>query len=220
MAKSKYRHSALIIGLGRFGGAAARRLAALGWDVVGVDKDPNVVQDFQDELEHVVQLDASDEEALASVGVPDFEICIVSRGGSIESSVLLVLNLQHLNARRIVAKAVSEYHARILRRLEVENIVFPELDAGVNLAESLQSPHLTRWTKIGEDQELAILHVPKGRAGSTLNIWEATHRPSLQILAQLSPDGRPLKLDKHAPLEAGEVLVVLGKPEDIMALGS
>ena len=213
------RHSALVIGLGRFGSAVARRLLSLGWDVVGVDNNPTVVEDLQHVLEHIMLLDASDEEALASVGVPDFEVCIVARGGSIEGSVLFVLNLQHLEAKRVVAKAVSEYHARILRRLGVENIVFPELNAGTNLAESLQAPHLAHWMPITEQTELAVVRVPKGRAGCPLNLWRETQRPSLRIVARISAEGQLLNIDNFSLLEPGEILIVIGTPDDVIALG-
>lgn len=216
----KYRHSALVIGLGRFGSAAAERLATLGWDIVGVDVNPKVIEEVQDRLAHVVQLDASDEVALSSLGVSDFEVCIVSRGDSIESSLLLVLNLQHLGAKRIVAKAASQYHARILERLGVSQIIFPEADAGTRLAESLQSPHLTQWMHIAADRELAVIRVPKGRAGAPLNLWREIHGKSLQILGHLTPDGRPLRVDMHMPLEHNEVLIVVGEIKDILALAS
>lgn len=211
--------SALIVGLGRFGSSAAERLQEMGWEVVGVDLNPGVVEAMKDRLEHVMQLDASDEEALASVGVPDFDVCIVSRGESIENSLLLVLNLQHLEARKIVAKAGSEYHVRILKRLGIEHTVFPEHSAGAQLAEHLQAPHLAQWMEISEDRELAVIRVPKGRAGCTLDTWRATHRPSLQILARLSPEGRPLIIDRHIILNSGDILIVIGTHEDILALG-
>lgn len=214
----KSRHSALVVGLGRFGSAAAERLVALGWDVVGVDVNTKVIESVQDRLAHVVQLDASDEAALSSLGVSDFEVCIVSRGDSIESSLLLVLNLQHLEAKRIVAKAASQYHARILVRLGVSQIIFPEADAGNRLAESLQSPHLAQWMQISEDRELAIIRVPKGRAGCPLNLWREIHGKSLQILGHLTPEGRPLKLDMHMPLQRDEILIVVGEVKDILAL--
>jgi trk system potassium uptake protein TrkA len=166
-----------------------------------------------------LQLDASDEEALASVGVADFDVCIVSRGESIENSLLLVLNLQHLEARKIVAKAGSEYHVRILKRLGIEDVIFPERSAGAQLAEHLQAPHLAQWMEISEDRELAVIKVPKGRANCTLDTWRAIHRPSLQILARLSAEGRPQVIDRHVILQPGEILIVIGTHEDILALG-
>lgn len=215
----KHRHSALVIGLGRFGSAAAERLVALGWEVVGVDINPEVVQDLRDHLAHVVQLDASDMEALATIGVPDFEVCIVSRGTSIESSILLVLNLQQLGAQMIVAKAATEHHARILRRLGVNQIVFPERDAGVRLAESLESPHLVQWLQIAEDRELAVVSVPEERVGTRLRDWKELTRPSLTILGHLTAAGRALDLDLNAPLGRDETIVVVGPVRDILALG-
>lgn len=214
----KARHSALVVGLGRFGTAAAQRLTTFGWDVVGVDVDPSVIEHVQDMLPHVMQLDASDEDALATLGIPDFEVCIVSRGDSIESSLLLVLNLQQLGAKRIVAKASSQYHARIMERLGVSQIIFPEADAGIRLAESLESPHLTQWMHISDDREMAMIRVPKGRDGSPLDLWREVHSPSIHVLGHLTPEGRPLNLDMHMPLKRDEILIVVGEAKDILAL--
>jgi trk system potassium uptake protein len=216
----RVKHSALIVGLGRFGSAAAERLMALGWEVVGIDLNAHVVQDMQDRIEHVVQLDASDEAALRTLGVPDFEVCVVSRGTSVESSILLVLNLQQLGAKCIMAKAQSDYHARILRQLGVNEIVFPERDAGVRLAESLQSPYLVQWLQISEDRELAVIRVPEERVGTSLKKWREMHKPSLQILGHLTAAGRPLNLDMNAPLGREETIVVVGTVQDIITLGS
>jgi trk system potassium uptake protein TrkA len=215
----KFTRSALIIGLGRFGSATAKRLAELGWDVVGVDKNPLVVQHMSDYLTHVLELDAADEDALATVGVADFSVCIVSRGESVESSILLVLNLQNLGARRIVAKAISPYHAKIIRRLGVEDIIFPEMDAGRRLAETLQAPHLTWWTQLDSERLIGLIKVPKSRSGSPLDLWEASRRPSLAILAHLDSSGKPLIIDRHAPLKEGEILLVSGLSSDLLAFG-
>ena len=216
MAKEK--HSALIVGMGRFGRAAAERLVALNWDVVGVDRDPEVIREIQDRLEHIVELDASDEEALATLGVPDFEVCIVSRAESIEGSILLVLNLQNLGAKVIVAKAASEHHARVLRRLGVQRIVFPERDAGVRLAEGLDSPHLVQWVKLWKDTELAVLRVPESRVGTQIKQWRELSRSALQIVAHLTAAGKPLELNPETGLGLDEILIVVGPTQAILAL--
>ncbi len=213
------KSSALVVGLGRFGTAAACRLVALGWDVVGVDLSAEVVQTARDRLGHAVQLDASDEEALATVGVPDFDVCIVSRGTSMESSILLVLNLQQLGAKQIVAKAASEQHARVLQRLGVDRIVFPERDAGTHLAEALQSPHLVEWIDLAHDRELGALKVPEKRAGTTLAQWSDLHQSSLKILAHLTPAGQVLPLDHTTLLNHDDIIVVVGPLKAILNVG-
>lgn len=217
--KRKIKRSALVVGLGRFGSAAAERLVALGWDVVGIDLDPAVVQSMRDRLGHVLELDASDEAALASVGVPTFDACIVSGASSVETSILLILNLQSLGAKSIIAKAATEHHARILRRLEVDQMIFPERDAGIHLAESLQSPHLVQWVNLDQDHELAALRVPQRWVGQPLERWRELQRPSLTILARLDAAGNPIRLHPDTPLEEGEKIVVVGSPADILALG-
>jgi trk system potassium uptake protein TrkA len=213
------KRSALVVGLGRFGSAAAERLVTLGWDVVGVDSDPRVVQEMRDRVGHVLELNASDEDALAIVGVPEFDVCIVSGASTIETSILIVLNLQALGAKFIVAKSASEYHGRILRRLDVDKMIYPERDAGVHLAESLQSPHVVEWIDLDENQELAAVRVPPHRVGQPLSQWRELLRPSLQILARLDSAGKRREMEKDAPLEAGEKIVVVGPPQDILSLG-
>lgn len=217
--KKKRKRSALIVGLGRFGTAAANRLVALGWEVVGVDLNAEVVQGMRDRLHHVVQLDASDDVALGTVGVSDFEVCIVSRGTSMESSILLVLNLQQLGAVNIVAKAASDKHAQILQRLGVNQIVFPERDAGHHLAETLQSPHLVEWIDLSDNQELGAIRVPESRVGTRLKHWREIQRTPLRVLARLNAQGEPLPVDMDAQLGAGEVLVIVGPLHCILSMG-
>lgn len=219
MGRRNERRSALIVGLGRFGTATAERLIALGWDVVGLDVSAEVVQHMRDRLGHVVQLDARDEEALVTMDVPSFDVCVVSSAAGIESSLLLVMNLQQLEARRIVAKAATEYHARILRRVGVEDIVFPERDAGVHLAENLQAPNLVQWIHMKGERDVALVSVPGRRAGTRLREWREIHRPSLYLLGRLTADGKPVDLNRDIPLQEGDTLVVVGPLDELLTLG-
>jgi trk system potassium uptake protein TrkA len=209
------RHSALVIGLGRFGSAVARRLLSLGWDVVGVDNDPVVVEGLQHELEHIMLLDASDEEALASVGVPDFEVCIVARGGSIEGSVLFVLNLQHLEAKRVVAKAVSEYHsAHSAPTGRGKRSTIPELKPGTNLAESLQAPHLNTGSPTRKDR-LAVVRVPKVAPVVRHNLWRETQRPSRALWRAFQQKDNCSTFDNFSLLDRVNQVVIRQRPDDV-----
>jgi trk system potassium uptake protein TrkA len=216
---SKSKHSALVVGLGLFGRATAERLRALGWDVVGIDEDAAVVQELRDSLSYVVQLDACDEEALATIGVPDFEVCIITSSESLENSILLALNLQQLGAKYTVAKVASVYHARIMWRLGVDRVIFPEYEGGTRLAETLQSPHLVAWIDLSKEQELGVVRVPETRAGSSLKEWKELQRPALQVLGRLSATGQVLELDWDVALERDETLVVVGPLAEILAVG-
>jgi hypothetical protein len=131
----------------------------------------------------------------------------------------IVLNLQQLEARGIVAKASSQHHADILQRLYVNQIVFAERDAGVRLAEQLHSPNLIWWRPINEKLYVAGVVVSQTRAGKSLNQWLGMRRPSLRILNHLTPQGEPLPLDLDVPLPWSALIIVAGPLEDVLTLG-
>ena len=127
----------IVIGLGRFGGGLAETLVGMGHEVLGVDADPKNVQEFAGTLTHVVEADSTDERAMAQIGAGEFETAIVAIGTEIEASILTTAVLADLGVRRIVAKAVTQAHGRILERVGAHRVVFPERDMGVRVGHSL-----------------------------------------------------------------------------------
>lgn len=124
----------LVIGLGRFGTAIATALERLNTHVLGVEKDPVVVQQLSPRLTHLVEADASIPQALEQVGASDFDVAVVGVGTSIEASVLITANLVDLHVSQIWAKAISTEHARILERIGAHHVVLPEASAGERVA--------------------------------------------------------------------------------------
>lgn len=124
----------LVIGLGRFGRAVARSLVAMGQEVLGVDANPIVVQRHANELTHVVQADATDGGALRQLGVDTFDRAVVSMSLSVEASVLTAMALVECGIPEIWAKASSREHGRILARIGVHHIVYPERAMGEQVA--------------------------------------------------------------------------------------
>lgn len=124
----------LLIGLGRFGYAAARQLVAMGCEVLAVDERADLVQKYADELTHVVQLDATDADALAQIGVKNFDRAIVAIGTDIEASIMTVLALSEAGVRDIWAKAITPKHGEILARVGAHHVVYPERTMGERVA--------------------------------------------------------------------------------------
>ena len=100
--------SVLVIGLGRFGAAAARELMALGHEVLAVDSSETVVNEIAPDVTHAVQLDAADEAALRAIGAADFEHAIVAISDGVEASVFAVMALKQLGVGNVIAKAGSD----------------------------------------------------------------------------------------------------------------
>jgi trk system potassium uptake protein len=157
----------VVIGLGRFGGQVAESLIRLGHEVLGIDEDAGIVQQWSDELTHVVQADATDEDALLQVGVREFARAVVGIGDDIEASVLTVLALSELEIRDIWAKAISVKHGKILRSVGAHHVIYPEAEMGERVAHLITSRMLD-FIELDDGFAIAKTRAPRDAAGRTL----------------------------------------------------
>jgi trk system potassium uptake protein TrkA len=161
------RKPVLVVGLGRFGGAVARTLANMDTEVLGIDSDPQMVQEYAADLTRVVEADCTDGEMLRQLGVADFEAAVVAIGTDIEASVLTVLALADLGLTNIWAKASNAKHARILERIGATHVVFPEQRMGERVAHLLNE-RLLDFIAFGDEFAIARLAAPEPIAGLPL----------------------------------------------------
>jgi trk system potassium uptake protein TrkA len=124
----------LVVGIGRFGSSVAKSLVRLGHEVLAVDENAKLVQQYASEFTHVVTADTTDTEALRQIGADQFNVAVVGIGTDIEASVLTVLSLVELGVREVWAKAINSKHARILERVGATHIVRPESAMGYRVA--------------------------------------------------------------------------------------
>ncbi|MGN0026287.1 MAG: potassium channel family protein, partial [Clostridium sp.] len=124
----------VIIGLGRFGASIAKTLYSLGNDVLAIDKDEDIVQEIADSVTHAVQLDATDENALRSLGIRNFDVAVVTIGDNIQSSIMATLLVKELGVKYIIAKGHSDLHAKVLYKIGADRVVLPEKDMGIRVA--------------------------------------------------------------------------------------
>jgi len=208
-----------VIGLGKFGFSLASALAELGHDVVGVDRDGEHVRRAQDTLSQVYQLDATDEKALEQIGFKDMEQVIVSTGDSMEASILVVLNLQSLGVEKIWVKAVSAEHERVLYKLGVPFVVFPEEYVAFQLAHRLAVPGIHDYLGLGKDVVTREILVQQW-TGKTLRDLNLTNTYSVQVIAYRHAGTETFSFVPQADreLEEGDVLVLLGKTENVMKI--
>ena len=122
--------SFLVIGLGRFGRAVASELCSLGHEVLALDNSEENVQHIADSVTQAVCGDAQDESVLTSLGVRNFDCCVVAIGTDIEASILVTVMLKELGAKQVVCKALSALHARVLERVGADRVIQPEKEIG------------------------------------------------------------------------------------------
>ncbi|MGE4292171.1 MAG: TrkA family potassium uptake protein [Desulfovibrio sp.] len=206
-----------IVGLGKFGFSLGEALAELGHDVVGVDMDGARVRHAQEKLTQVFQADGTDKKALEQLGFKDFDYVVVSIGRSMEASILVALNLQDLGVSNIWVKAVSPEHEKVLKRLGVDFVVFPEQFVARQLAHRLAVPGLLDYLALGEGVLVREVVVDKW-SGKNLRELKLPVNHRAQVVAWKRLGERRFSFVPSADeaLNKGDVLVVLGDAEDVI----
>ena len=213
-----------VIGLGRFGSAMATTLTELGHDVIGVDGDEARVQRLADVITHALQIDATDEKALRAAGIQDVDVAVVSIGENIESSLLVVMQLRELGIDTIVAKAVTPLHGRILEKLGVSRVIFPEREMAIRIAHSLVMPNVIDYIELSRDFSIVEMPAPDAFVGRTLKQLELRPRLGLTLIAiKRRDDAGGGIVTNIAPaaderIREGDVLALLGSNERLNQL--
>lgn len=150
-----------VIGLGVFGRACAFELQSQGNEVLGIDTDENEVNKVSDVLSHSVIADATDIETLKELNLSQFDGVIVGIGDDLEASLLCTLNLIKLPAKNLWVKAKTDAHHDILNSLGVKNIIHPEQDMGVRIAQAMAYPMMKQYLSLGNEEFLVRIDVPQ-----------------------------------------------------------
>jgi trk system potassium uptake protein TrkA len=213
-----------VIGLGRFGSAMARTLTELGQDVIGIDADAERVQKHADVIRSAIELDANDERALRTAGVQDVDVAVVSIGENIEASLLAVMLVKDLAVPRIIAKAVTPLHARILERIGVDRVIFPEREMAIRVAHSLVVANVLDYIELSRDFSIIEMPAPAEFAGKSLKELQLRNKYGLTLIAiKRKPAGSDREVTNVAPnaddqILAGDVLALLGSNERLAQL--
>jgi len=204
-----------VIGLGKFGSHVAETLHGKGHEVVGIDADKGRVQDMRDRCSQAIVADCTDVDTLRALGIADAEAVVVSLGERMDASILVTLYLRELGARRIVAKAVSPDHGKILHLIGATEVVHPERDSAVRLASALGTRSILEYLPIGVGFSLLELKAPKSFVGRT--VGELDIRARFHVLVVAVKKGESLDLVPGAAyrVEEGDILVLIGKDHDL-----
>ncbi|HIK54632.1 MAG TPA: TrkA family potassium uptake protein [Synechococcales cyanobacterium M55_K2018_004] len=207
----------VVIGLGRFGRAVCMTLHELGHEVLGVDSDERrVSQILTDQIaSHAIQLDSTDPHALKEAGIFEFETAIVAIGNYIQESVITTLNLKEANVPMVVAKASSDLHGKVLKRVGADHVVFPEHEMGCNLARSLTRPGILDRFELDPNHSIVEVVVPAEFDGKSILELDLRSRYGLNVLAIIKGDQYNVNPNPSLRLEKGTLMVVIGENKGI-----
>lgn len=203
-----------VIGLGRFGGQVAESLTRLGHEVLGVDEDATLVQQWSDRLTHVVQADATDEDVLRQIGIHEFGRAVVGIGTDIEASVLTVLALTEVGVGDIWAKAISAKHGKILRSVGAHHVIYPEATMGERVAHLITSRMLD-FIELDDDFAIAKTRAPRDAAGRTLADIALRTRYGVTVVGVKTHGADFVYATPDTVLPRNAVLIVAGTTEQV-----
>ncbi len=209
MADKESRKPVLVIGLGRFGLAVAEQLTRQGKEVLAVERDPEIVQRWSGKLTYVVEANATDIEALRQLGAQEFDTAVVGVGTSIESSVLIAVNLVDLGVKDIWVKAITPAHGKILRRIGANHIIYPEHDAGVRAAH-LVGGRMLDFIEFDDDFAIVKMHPPKETQGFTLAESQVRSKYGVTVVGVKSPGEDFTYAQPETKVSSRDVLIVSG----------
>ncbi len=204
----------VVIGLGRFGSALSRTLVDMDYEVLGVDADPQLVQEHKGILTHVVEADSTNVRTLRQIGVADAVTAVVCIGTGVEASVLTTAALVDMGVRNIWAKAITDAHGNILQRVGAHHVVFPEAEMGARVAH-LVTGSMLEYIALGDDFEIIETGVPSNVVGTTLG--EAALRAKYRVtVVCIKPSGGQFTYaERDTVLGRHDLIVVAGYREDI-----
>ena len=212
-----------IIGAGRFGMALAESLANAGAEVVLIDRNRPAMQ-MAGEFATALQGDATQPHVLEEAGFGECDVVVVAIGSNMEASVMATANCKELGVPNVVAKATSELHGKILRRIGADSVIYPDRDSAHRLARVIANHDVVDFLEVSEGYSIAEIDVPDGFRGKTLAEADFRNTTGLTVLCIRRADADPAKPRKVVIPQAKDVLqsddklIVFGETKKLDAI--
>ncbi|MDC7126014.1 MAG: TrkA family potassium uptake protein [Spirochaetales bacterium] len=211
-----------VIGMGNFGYHVTKCLFNEGHEVLAIDSDRNLIQSISPLCSQAIEMDATDKEALETLGLENMDGVLVCVGNSLSNSILISLHLNEIGVKRIIVKALDDDHAKILRKIGVTDVIHPEREMAARLAKSLSHPNIIDFIPISEDFEVLQLTPPDDFQGKTLRDLNLRSKYGIQVIAVKHGDSGKNELIPEASyiVNSKDSLVILGENKNIKKIRS
>lgn len=202
-----------VIGLGSFGSNIAKTLYEKGNEVLAVDEDKEKIEQVRTFVSHAVKMEAADKENLQALGIEDMDVVIVSLGPEMEASILTVLYLHELGSKRIVAKALTEDHVKILEAVGATEVIYPEKDMAIKTALRLSCPNVLEYLPLVSGFSVQEIAPPDRFIGKSLKELDLRNKYGVQVIAikELIPEKTTFVPRADFVIKDSDILVIVGK---------
>ena len=207
--------SILLIGLGRFGRHIAIKLDELHHQVMAVDKEDTRVDAVLPFVTNAQIGDATNEDFLSSLGVGNFDVCIVAIGDNFQNSLEVTSLLKELGARMVVSRAARDVHAKFLLRNGADEIVYPERQLADWVAIRYSADHILDYIELDEEHAIFEISIPEEWLGKTIGQLDIRKKYDINIMALKTNDIMNLKISSDTQLLKDSTMLVLGETKHI-----
>jgi len=205
----------IVIGCGRFGSSVAKTLVKLGHDVLAVDKDENTIQNLSKHVTHAVQASGTDEQALHSLGIKNFDVAIISMATNIQTSIMATLIAKEAGIEYIVAKAQGDLHAKVLYKIGADRVVFPEREMGERVAHNIVAHNILDYIELSPDYSIIELEPSKDWIDHDLVTLNLRSKYGINVMAIKHGEEINITPDAEDIIREDDVLVVIGHKKDL-----
>ena len=207
--------SILLIGLGRFGKHVAMKLHSLGHQILAVDDDEERVNEILPYVTNAIIGDSTSETFLSSLGVSNFDVCIVSIGSNFQSSLETTSLLKELGAKQVVSRASRDVHEKFLLRNGADEVVYPEKQLATWTAIRYSSEHILDYIELDGEHAVYEVNIPANWLGKTVGQIDIRKKYNVNIMGLRNGERLELTVTPDTVLSTGKTLMVLGQYKDI-----
>ena len=208
----------IVLGLGRFGYAVATKLFEKGIYVTAVDSNYKKVEKIANFVSSAAQGDITEELAMKSLGISNYDVAVIATGTDIEASIEATLICKDCGVEKVIAKATSQSHARILKKIGADQIVYPELDTGERLARSIAGSNLLELVQFSNDFSLIEIKAHEDWVGKTLIELDFRKSYKMNVVAFERSGAMIMDIDPTLKIQEEDVLVLIGDNENAKEL--
>lgn len=208
--------SILLIGLGRFGKHIALQLNQLGHQVMGVDHDEDRVNDAMDIVTKAQIGDSTNEEFLRSLGIDNYDVCIVAIGNDFQSSLETTCSLKELGAKFVVSRAERDGQAKFLLRNGADDVVYPEKQVAKWAAIRYSSDHILDYIELDDTHSIFEVSVPKAWVGLSIGQLDIRRKFNINIMAVKKNGKMSVSITPDTVLTEDKTMLVLGEYKTLL----
>ncbi|MDH4258089.1 MAG: TrkA family potassium uptake protein [Candidatus Aminicenantes bacterium] len=211
-----------VIGLGSFGSNVAKTLYERKNEVLAVDASKEKIEEVKSFVSHAVNMDAADKENLQALGIKEMDVVVVSLGPEMEASILTVLYLHEIGAKRIVAKALTEDHAKILEAVGATEVIYPEKDMAIRTALKLSCPNILEYLPLTSGVGIQEIAPPEKFIGRSLKELDLRNKYGIQVIAikELIPEKTSFVPRADFVIKDSDILIIMGEEKKLQKINS